>query len=308
MLESIIAYTEYLRTLQYSESTIRLTKSTLIRLAEYLRRGDDGKYFIPSPADITAARIKQYHGDLNDRYPKISQITITRTLVIIRSYFAYLTRERKIVINPAVGIELPKTIRSLPEDIPTIEETRKILTIPDTGTIIGIRSRAILETLYSSGLRCGELMNLNMYDIDLINRTVTIRKAKGNKDRIIPLNRESVKWIKEYTDKARPRLLKESNIKEPALFIMTNGRRISATSIWLLFRALNEKTQIPKNIHPHGLRHAIATHLARRGADIRHIQKLLGHASISSTQIYLHTQAKEIKNAYDKCHPRDKWV
>lgn len=230
----------------------------------------------------------------------ISANSIARRLAAIKSFYHFLVRERIINIDPTSLIETPKLWKRIPESL-SVNEVEVLLNQPDTRDIQGIRDRAILETLYASGMRVSEAVNLRL---DNVNLDVGFLRCigKGNKERVIPLGQKAVQSIKRYLEASRPKLLakKESEF----LFLSRLGKKISRQSFWKLVKKYAQSAKIRKPIKPHLLRHSFATHLLERGADLRSVQEMLGHANISTTQIYTHINKDRLKAIHRMYHPR----
>ena len=228
-----------------------------------------------------------------------SPATITRSTASIRSFYNYLMHDGSVKANPAKSITAMKVGRKYPE-ILTNKEVELFLEQPKCVNEKGFRDHAMLELLYATGIRVSELIGLNVDDVNL---TVGfIRCTSHNKERIIPLYATAVKALREYMESIRPRIV--ANRDEPALFVNMNGERMSHQGFWKIIKYYQEKAEINKDITPHTLRHSFAVHLLENGADLRSIQEMLGHADISSTQVYTHVIQKQLKDVYKKAHPR----
>ena len=228
-----------------------------------------------------------------------SPATITRSIASIRSFYNYLMHDGSVKANPAKSITAMKVERKYPE-ILTNKEVELFLEQPKCVNEKGFRDHAMLELLYATGIRVSELIGLNVDDVNL---TVGfIRCTSHNKERIIPLYATAVKALREYMESIRPRIVASRD--EPALFVNMNGERMSRQGFWKIIKYYQEKAEINKDITPHTLRHSFAVHLLENGADLRSIQEMLGHADISSTQVYTHVIQKQLKDVYNKAHPR----
>ena len=228
-----------------------------------------------------------------------SPATITRSTASIRSFYNYLMHDGSVKANPAKSITAMKVERKYPE-ILTNKEVELFLEQPKCVNEKGFRDHAMLELLYATGIRVSELIGLNVDDVNL---TVGfIRCTSHNKERIIPLYATAVKALRGYMESIRPRIVASRD--EPALFVNMNGERMSRQGFWKIIKYYQEKAEINKDITPHTLRHSFAVHLLENGADLRSIQEMLGHADISSTQVYTHVIQKQLKEVYNKAHPR----
>jgi len=229
----------------------------------------------------------------------------------IRVFFKWLYKKNKVLINVAENFQLPKAGHSLP-NVLTEAEITKIIEQPDTSKAIGIRDRAMLETLYGTGIRHAELYQLNVRDFD--SRTLRIREGKGKRERIVPLTGAAVYWIETYIATARVELIRGINwgkgksrqkrkmTNPAALWLSARCKRLSYQQIWWRIKEHSEAVELKASVHT--FRHSIATHLLRRGASLRHIQKLLGHQSLDTTQIYTQVEIQDVKEAVKKATQR----
>ena len=228
-----------------------------------------------------------------------SAASVTRFLASIKSFYNYLLANGDVKENPAKGVAAAKVERKYPE-ILTSKEVELFLEQPQCVDAKGFRDHAMLELLYATGIRVSELISLDMTDLNLA--AGFIRCASRGKERIIPLYHTAVKALTDYVRTIRPQLIADT--AEKALFVNMNGERMSRQGFWKIIKYYQEKTGIQKEITPHTLRHSFAVHLLENGADLRSIQEMLGHADISSTQIYTHVVKKQLKDVYQKAHPR----
>lgn len=227
-----------------------------------------------------------------------SKRTIARKLSSIRSFFKFLCKDGYLKNNPTLTLARFKLDKTLPSLL-SIEEVNRLVELPDGG-FAGLRDRAILETLYSTGIRVSELTGLSLDDIDFIGGSIRV-KGKGKKERLIPIGECALSRIEKYL-KERQRNFKYE--KEGALFLNRFGKRLTSRGVERILKKYINIAGFKKNISPHTLRHCFATHLLDRGADLRSVQELLGHSSLSTTQIYTHLTAERLKKTYDKAHPR----
>ncbi|SDD36972.1 site-specific tyrosine recombinase XerD [Sporomusa acidovorans] len=226
--------------------------------------------------------------------------TISRNLAAIKSFYQYLVRERHIDKDPAVNLESPKLEKKLPK-ILTIAEVEELLKQPNSLQPTGLRDKAMLELLYATGIRVSELINLNISDVNLDMGYIKCY-GKGAKERIVPLGSIAAKCVQEYINKGRSKLVR--TYEEPSLFVNHHGNRLTRQGFWKIIKKYAMEANITKEITPHTLRHSFATHLLENGADLRSVQEMLGHADISTTQIYTHVTKNHLKEVYDKTHPR----
>jgi len=231
---------------------------------------------------------------------KFSKRSLARNISAIRTFFKFLVSEGIIQDNPSRLLELPKMSRILP-DVLNHDEIKLLLNQPSSSTYIGIRDKAMLELLYASGLRVSELINLRVNDINLNIGYIKVM-GKGSKERFIPIGEKAIDAVKEYISKARIRLDKKRG--SPYLFLNNRGKPFSRQGFWKLLKYYANKAGIRKRITPHIIRHSFATHLLENGADLRSVQMMLGHADISTTQIYTHVDKSYLKEVYKKYHPR----
>jgi len=229
-----------------------------------------------------------------------SSKTVSRNISSLKSFFKYLISVEHIKINPMLNIDAPKSGLFLPTTL-TVEETQQILDAPNELRAIEMRDKAMLYTLYATGMRISELISLNMHNVDLTRGSVQVI-GKGGKERLIPLTNDAINMIKKYLTEAREKLSKGKDHNN--IFVSTHGKQISRHSFWHRIKAYLKKVDVKKEVHPHTLRHAFATHMLNNGADLRSVQLLLGHSDLATTQIYTHVAKAEIKNLHKKHHPR----
>lgn len=226
-----------------------------------------------------------------------------RMLVVLR-WLSWLASEDKILINPGTTIKLPKLPQRLPRNYLTHKEINKLLRAPDITTHLGLRNRAILETFYSTGIRNMELRNLKLEDLNQTDGWLTIRMGKGAKDRVVPLGKAALHFIEAYVQKTRPYFVGTQKIE--ILFVSQHGEKLHQDTVNQIIDHTAKKAKIKRKISAHGIRHTCATLMLRGRADIRHIQELLGHQSLSSTQIYTKVEITDLKKVHERCHPREK--
>ena len=246
---------------------------------------------------VDTTDVNKYFEHLKKLNKKTS--TISRNLATIRSFYQYLLRVKKIKKDPTIGVDSPKVEKKVP-NILTAKEVELLLDQPKNIDLKGIRDKAMLEFAYATGMRVTEIISLNIDDINLAQNYATC--SSENKKRNIPLGSISIKALAEYIEKARPILIKDENTN--ALFVNINGKRLTRQGFWKIVKYYKEQAHISKEITPHVLRHSFATHLLQNGADLKAIQTMLGHADISSTQVYMQFQNENLKDIYRKAHPR----
>ncbi|MDD5227100.1 MAG: tyrosine recombinase XerC [Candidatus Omnitrophica bacterium] len=247
---------------------------------------------------LTYLDIRSFLAFLKTR--EYSKSSISRKLACLRSFFKYLVRENILSQNPAAGIATPKKEKRLPSFM-NPDEITKLLDAPSKNSWEEKRDKAILEMLYSSGLRVSELAGLNHDDLDFFQGLVRVR-GKGKKERIVPVGQAALNGLRAYLDMKAPR--ENANAIKKPLFISRIGSRLTDRSVRRMILKYVKRTGLGKEISPHTFRHSFATHMLDRGADLRSVQELLGHANLSTTQIYTHVTTQRLKDAYGAAHPR----
>ena len=226
--------------------------------------------------------------------------SVARVVATVRGYFKYLVREGHLAASPADDLRAARPWPSLPKYL-SVAEVDRILAQPDTSTPAGLRDRAMIEVLYATGLRVSELVGLEAADINLAAGYLTCT-GKGEKQRIVPIGDEASLWVRQYQSVARPALVRGR--PTPRLFVNARGGSLSRVGLWMILSGYGRKAGIQMALSPHVLRHSFATHLLERGADLRAIQLMLGHADLSTTQIYTHVLEARLRTIYDRYHPR----
>jgi len=254
---------------------------------------------ITSLNDITRVHIVHFLHHLKQQGK--SSKTLARHVASVRSFHQFLLREKATEQDPSVHIESPQIEKTLPKVL-NLSEVEALLESPDEDTPLGIRDRAMLELLYATGIRVSELIQLNLDDLHLTMGFIRCI-GKGNKERIIPIGKTASSVIDKYIKDGRPKLKSKHNSTE-ALFLNHHGKRLTRQGFWKILKGLAQKANIEKDLTPHTLRHSFATHLLENGADLRAVQEMLGHADISTTQIYTHVSKIRLKDVYSKHHPR----
>ncbi|AGL01271.1 tyrosine recombinase XerC [Desulfoscipio gibsoniae] len=252
------------------------------------------------PAQITKNLFRSYLADMHARQK--SGATIARRMSTWRSFFKYLCREGVLEDNPLVRVNTPKRDRRLPIFLAE-EEMKQLVECPPQQKLLGARDHAILETLYSAGIRVSELVGINISDIDLNTGTIKVT-AKGDRERLVPLGSYALEAIRFYMNQVRPQLIDVNQGRQDALFLNNKGGRLTDRGVRWLVKRYVQQLRIHIKTSPHTFRHSYATHLLDNGADLRSVQELLGHARLSTTQIYTHLSKERVKRVYDQCHPR----
>lgn len=246
--------------------------------------------------NITYVDVRLFLARMKER--NFSKRSVARKMATLRSFFRFLCREGYIKTNPAAGLQTPKIERRLPIFL-DIDQVVRLIESPDISDVYGSRDRAILETLYSSGIRVSELVGLNKDNVDFIGGVLKVY-GKGKKERLAPVGDKALRVIRNYLEKVNAGKIKDKK----AVFLNKSGRRMTDRAVRRVVDKYIRKTSLNENISPHSLRHSFATHLLDRGADLRAVQELLGHANLSTTQIYTHVTTERLKSIYDKVHPR----
>ncbi len=244
--------------------------------------------------------VRTYLAFLNEK--QYSKATIARKLATLRSFYKFLVKRNELTSNPVVAVRTPKQEKKLPRFL-DYEEVKKLLDTPPQDNWLGARDRAILETLYSTGIRVSELVALNMDDIDFLGEVVHVR-GKGKKERITPIGSSALQVIQYYMEYRNKRAQNNTNFDSKVLFVNKHGRRLSTRSVRRKMDKYLKMAGLDPAISPHTLRHSFATHMLNNGADLRSVQELLGHQSLSTTQIYTHLTTTKLKDVYENAHPR----
>ena len=289
LIDEFITYLRIERGL--AENTIQAYSRDLVRFVKYLENRD------LNPVRISRYVIRDYLGLLALDLSKRSQ---ARNISAIKTFFRFLISEGRMEENPARLLETPHIPRKLP-DILSLDEVEQLLSQPDITTPLGQRDRAMLELLYATGLRVSELVNLRLLNINLEAGYVKAL-GKGSKERMVPFGEKALEALKSYISHGRPSLLK--NGRPPQLFLNFRGKPLTRQGFWKIIKNHGRMAGIRKSIKPHGLRHSFASHLLEAGADLRSVQVMLGHADITTTQIYTHVTKERLKELHGACHPR----
>jgi len=277
-----------------------VSQNTIISYAHDLRQynGYLLSQRINNLPQIQKKHITQFMG--HRRSKGISVSSVARTLSSIKSYHRFLLREKISNSDPSSAIDTPRLWKKVPQVLEA-KEVNRLLAQPNIRTIRGLRDKAILELMYATGLRVSEVSSLNLKDVNLEAGFLRV-KGKGGKERIVPLGGMASHYLDRYINQSRPKLLK--NEESGAVFISSYKRNLSRQSIWKMIKSYIKKARVKKEIAPHTLRHSFATHLLEGGADLRSVQEMLGHSSISTTQIYTHINRARLKEIHKKFHPR----
>ncbi len=282
-----------------SDLTIKSYREDLTALIQYLTEARGGR--CPRPAEITVAELRGYVGALHEA--GYAPATIARRLASLRSFFRFGLREGWVENNPAKALRNPRKPRHLPHFLSS-EEIARLLAAPPANTLMGLRDRAILETMYSAGLRVSEVVGLNESDLDLRAEILRVR-GKGRKERLAPIGSFATRALRRWLAVRRLHPHEPAGPTAP-VFVNRFGRRLTTRSLARMLEKYLRTAGLDRRTTPHSLRHSFATHLLDRGADIRSVQELLGHKSLVTTQIYTHVSTASLRAVYEKAHPRAK--
>ena len=290
----------YLTTIKgFSANTSEAYRSDITQLVQWLSDSPDGLAAPDSWADVSRDHLLGFVSDLKSR--EYAATTVARKIAAVKSFFAYMATQDLIDSDPSEGLSSPKVGRALPSPLGVDEVEALLNQSKGKSSPEAMRASAMLELLYATGMRVSELVSLSVADVNLDEGYVRCR-GKGYKERIIPVYPEAIRALRVYVDDARPKLRRRRD--EPALFLNRRGARLTRQGFWLLLKSLAAEAGITHSITPHTLRHSFATHLLRGGAALRHVQELLGHSSISTTQIYTRLAHDQLRDEYDRAHPR----
>ena len=281
----------------FSEHTLRAYHKDLLQFDNFLKAEKRS-----SLESVNHLLLRRFLAVLRSK--NYSKTTIARKLASIRSFFKFLIREGELVANPFEMLRTPKQDKKLPHFL-SITEVDVLLKTPDSSTVMGLRDMAIMETLYSTGIRVSELVGLDEGSIDFIAGMIKVQ-GKGKKERLVPIGSPAIKAINEYIDsKSMSKKQEEKSVsRSETLFLNKYGGRLTARSVARSLDKYLKASGINLLTSPHTFRHSFATHLLDKGADLRSVQEMLGHSSLSTTQVYTHITTERLKNVYDKAHPR----
>ncbi|MCP4669906.1 MAG: tyrosine-type recombinase/integrase [Desulfobacula sp.] len=294
-------FKEHLKVLNRSSSTIKNYTSHLEHFFAAVKEQNMQK--------VTRDMIEDYVSGLYQHRTVRGKPYSTGTLCIkirsIKRFFEFLEKSNLVFIDPSEHIKEPKLNRRVLKPVMTTKEINRLMDQPNLGTFMGIRDRSVMELFYSTGIRKEELCNLTIYDADLTGRMVRINKGKGQKDRVVPMGRHAAKFIREYIAAVRPHFTKKNRACR-CLFVDRMGKPLSKQAVRVMVKKYAKAAKIKKQVSPHMFRHCFATALVKNGADIFAVQKMLGHACVSTTQVYIRSLGLDIKKIHQKTHPREK--
>jgi len=256
------------------------------------------KYNINTTREVTLPLLSEYLAER--KRDGLSASSIKLIVVALKIFFRFLTAKNKVERDPSEALALPRIERYLPETLNELQVERLIEKV-DTNVPLGLRDRAMIELLYASGLRISELANARLEDFDSDERILRVT-GKGNKTRLVPVGRKASEALAVYLGMERPKLVKRRSGSE--IFLSERGTKLSTTRIWQIVKSIAKRSGLEQNVYPHLLRHSFATHLLGNGADLRIIQEMLGHADISTTQVYTHVDQQRLKAVHRQFHPR----
>ena len=293
-------FLEWMRVTNYSEKTV---ENRQLYLSYFIIWAEDRG--ITRPNEVTKPILERYQRYLYHYRKKDGQPLSFRSqhsrLIPIRAWFKWLTRNNHILYNPASELELPRLERRLPKHVLTIREAETVLRVPNLSDPLGIRDRAILEVLYSTGIRRMEVCNLKLFDMDVDRGTLMVRQGKGKKDRMVPIGSRALLWIDKYITEVRHTLLLDPN--DTTLFITHLGEGFTPNRLTQMVREYVDAADIGKRGSCHLFRHTMATLMLENGADVRFIQAMLGHAKLETTQIYTQVSIRKLKEIHEATHP-----
>lgn len=298
------AFLEDMRGRDYSASSLKRVRHTLPLFFRFLRkqRVRDLRAVTEDHA-FEYARVLAENGAATTGKP-YSLPTQTAYLLTLKNLFRFLTRRGAILRDPTLDVVLP-TWSKLPRVVPTQDQVKKLITVTAPNSTLGKRDRALLELLYGSGIRVGECVQLDLRDLHLAEGTLFVRQGKGRKDRVVPVAGRAAAALEAYLRDSRPALVRDP--VEQAVFLNQLGGRLQRSLIQAMVRAQVAAAGIPLHITPHSLRHGCATHMLQRGADVRHVQKLLGHSQVQTTALYTRVAIGDLKQMVARAHPRARW-
>ena len=300
MKDGVDSFLDYLTVERgVSPNTLAAYKNDLYQLADYLEQTAANGRTGSGWGDVDDQTLSAYLLQLRDR--GYSDTTRARKVASAKSLFSFLVEEGIVSRDPTENLSSPRVGRSLPEPLSVEGVERLLAGDPDPETPEAMRDQAMLELLYASGMRVSELVSLNLDDVDLEQGTVRCF-GKGSKERIIPIHETATAEVGAYVELGRPQLATKKSGE--ALFLNRRGERLTRQGFWLILKGRARKAGLNGRVTPHTLRHSFATHLLRGGAPLRHVQELLGHASITTTQVYTHLTDEHVRSEYEKAHPR----
>jgi len=300
----VARFVEQMQVLGWSPRTVDGYQSQVRFFLAWLDEETDVEELTGITPEILHAYQTHLYGWSDENGRSLSIATQAARLSVVRSFFRYLVKSDVLLYDPSASIELPKRKNILPRSILSKQEMARLLAAPDATTPLGLRDRAMIEVLYSTGIRNAELRALQVYDLDLERGLLRVNEGKNAKDRVVPLGDVACRYLREYLHEARPGLLRAR--AETTVFLSKNGKRLVPLGLLYPLKKHARAAGIERVVTPHTLRHTFATHLLAGHADIRHIQAMLGHASVATTQIYTRVEVTDLKAVHRRCHPRER--
>jgi len=301
----VAQYVEWLRISHFSEATARTRAKRLGYFVAWC--ADRG---LTRPAEITRPILEGYQASLfyyrkanGDPLALVSQ---ANQITSLKGFFKWLVRSNYLLSNPASDLVVPRLTGRLPKHVLTEEEVERVLAVPDVETPTGLRDRAILEVLYSTGLRRMEVAGLALYDLDMVGRTLRVREGKGRRERVVPIGKRAVAWVEKYLHEVRPRFVVPPD--EGWLFLTQDGQRFPRETVSEMARRHIVRAGIGKPGSAHVFRHTCATLMLEGGADVRYVQEMLGHVKLETTAIYTHVSIQKLQQVHDATHPADRAI
>ena len=306
----LVEFIDWTRAMHFSEATVKNRRIEMGYFIDWCEARS-----VTTPIEVTRAILERYRQHIFTYHRKTDGLPLScqtqgKRLISVRMFFKWMTRSHHLLFNPASEMDLPRQEQRLPRNVLTVAEIAQILNATDTcdASGFGIRDRAMMETLYSTGMRRAELVALDLTDLDTLRGTVLIRLGKGKKDRMVPIGERALAWINRYVQDVRPRYLDDDN--EPTLFLSKHYERLSGKQLSGIVKKAIDRTHLervqlsgPLNSACHLFRHACATHMLENGADIRYIQALLGHADLTTTEVYTRVAIVKLKQVHTATHP-----
>jgi len=296
-------FLQWMRMRNCSPQTLTVWNHTLRRFIQWCADRDINGVTEVTHELLTAYRRYLFHYRNSRSGNPLKFATQASYLMSIKRWFLWMFNENYVPENPANKLELPKEEKRLPAGSLTIDEVESVLNAVDVTTGLGVRNRAIMEMFYSTGIRCGELTDLNVYDMEAERGVLTIRQGKGRKDRVVPIGQRALKWVQKYESDIRPRYALLTNTT--VLFLSHRGRPFRPTNLSLLVKGYLNAAGIEKRGSCHLFRHTAATLMMENGADLRSLQEFLGHERVNTTQIYTHVSIKRLQEVHRKTHPAE---
>jgi len=292
-------YTDILQAKNLAQSTIKSHERNIIQFIDWTKKINLNKIHSLNKKDLESYQIYLTKIKINNKL--LNYNSRRNRLVSLRQWFAWLCKRNTLLYNPLADLEMPQKTQKIPRDVLTEEEAEKILRQPNTSTLIGLRDKAILEVLYSTGVRRRELTHLQIDSIDENRGVLYIKQGKGKKDRFIPIGERALHWLKKYINEVRPQL--EEKVSYDFIFLDEYGDKINGKELDSVVKENIQKAKINKSGSCHMFRHTMATLMLEHGADLRYIQEMLGHKLIQTTQIYTKVSLTKLQSVYEKTSP-----